>query len=98
MRANPAFDASPPLSQARVTIRLRDGNILVQSADGARGYPAQPASDDQLAAKFLACARRTLSAPAADRAWSALTRIEHIADVSALADLLTPATDSEMPS
>jgi 2-methylcitrate dehydratase PrpD len=97
MRANPVFDAQAPLSQARVTVRLRGGSVLSQSAEGARGYPARPASDEQLAAKFLACARRTLSAPAADRAWSALAHIEHIVDMSALADLLTPAVESGAP-
>lgn len=96
MRANPAFDAEPPLSHTRVTVRLRDGRVLLQSADGARGYPARPASDDQLAAKFSVCARRSLPPPIADRAWSALTRIEHIADMSALADLLTPAVQSRV--
>lgn len=94
MLANPAFDAEPPLSHTRVTVRLRDGRVLAQSADGARGYPARPASNAQLAAKFSACARRTLSPPTADRAWSTLTHIENIVDMSALADLLTPAVES----
>src|SRR6185436_14001660 len=41
LRANPAFDAAPPLSQARVTVRLRDGRTFTGQADGARGYPGR---------------------------------------------------------
>ena len=58
MRVDPSLDgAGPPLTQARVHVRLRDGRVLTQEADGARGYPEQPASDDELDAKFMACAR-----------------------------------------
>ncbi|MBI2186840.1 MAG: MmgE/PrpD family protein [Acidobacteria bacterium] len=91
MRVDPAFDAEAPLSHARVTVRLRSGRVLTASASGARGYPAQPASQEELAAKFASCARRSLPPDAAARAWSALAAIEQIADVTALADLLTPA-------
>src|SRR5690349_16004495 len=41
LRANAAFDASAPLSQARVTVRLRDGREWSAHADGARGYPGR---------------------------------------------------------
>ena len=61
MRVDPSLDAcGPPLTQARVAIRLRDGRVLTQAANGARGYPERPASDAELDAKFLACARRAL--------------------------------------
>jgi len=88
LRTNTAFDSTAPLSHARVTIRLRDGRVLTQSADGARGYPARPASDEELAAKFFQCALRILSQPAADRAWGVLKRIEKVAEISELTDLL----------
>ena len=48
MRANPAFDAAAPLSQARVSVRLRDGRTVADRADGARGYPGR-LSDEELA-------------------------------------------------
>jgi len=96
MRVDPAFDAEAPLSHTRVTIRRRDGRVLTQSADGARGYPARPASEAQLAAKFSECARRTLAPAAAGRAWSLLARIDHIADMSALADCVAPAVESRV--
>lgn len=92
MRVDPAFDREAPLSHARVTVHLRDGRAVTASAAGARGYPAQPASDAELAAKFAACARRSLPAEAAARAWGALGSVERIADVSALADgVMAPA-------
>lgn len=91
MRSNPAFDAAAPMSQARVTIRLRDGRVLTQSADGARGYPAKPASDQELVAKFMGCALRAIPQTMAERALAALKQIEHAPDVRALTALLQPA-------
>lgn len=91
MRVHSAFDAEVPLSHARVTVRLRGGRVVTHAASGARGYPALPASEEQLAAKFSTCASRSLAAPAADRAWSALSDIENAVDLSALADFLVPS-------
>jgi 2-methylcitrate dehydratase PrpD len=72
LRANTAFDTAAPLSQARVTVRLRDGREWSQHADGARGYPGR-LTDEELSAKFADCAARTLGAAAARDAWNALT-------------------------
>ena len=83
LRANPAFDAAAPLSQAQVTVRLRDGRTLVGRADGARGYPGR-LSDDELDTKFLACARRSLAPAAADGALAAVRAIEGNADLRTL--------------
>ena len=89
MRARPEFDSKPPLSQSRVTLRLRDGRVLARHADGARGYPGRPATGDQLAAKFADCARRSLAPSLADGAWSMLTRIETTDDVCSLTAALS---------
>ena len=91
MRANSAFDSKPPLSQSRVTLRLRDGRVLTKCADGARGYPGRPASDEQLAGKFNDCARRSMPPAVADAAWKMLTQIDAVDDVSALTTLLSDA-------
>jgi hypothetical protein len=61
--------------------------VLTRSADGARGYPGRLTADE-LAGKFSACASRTLTRPAADAAWSALERLEQIADVRELTALV----------
>lgn len=94
MRIETAFDREAPLSHARVTVRLKDGRVLTASAAGARGYPARPASEGELAAKFAACARQALPPDAAARAWTALGDVERLVDVSALAEILTPAAAS----
>ncbi len=90
MRVDPALDASAPsLTQARVTVRLRGGRVLTASADGARGYPEQPASDQELAAKFTSCATQVLSASRAADAMATLRAIESVTDIRTLTGLLT---------
>ena len=89
MRVDAALDGiAPPLTQARVTIRLCDGRSVSQAADGARGYPERPASDEELGAKFMACARRSISETAAGRALAMLRDIEKLDDVRMLTELL----------
>jgi 2-methylcitrate dehydratase PrpD len=72
LSANAAFDAAAPLSQARVTVRLRDGREWSQHADGARGYPGR-LTEQELSAKFEDCAARALGPSGAKNAWQALT-------------------------
>lgn len=96
MRVHAAFDVEAPLSHTRVTIRLRSGRVVTEAARGARGYPALPASEEQLAAKFAECASRSLAPPAADRAWSTLAGIGTLVDLSALADLLVPSVPTSV--
>jgi 2-methylcitrate dehydratase PrpD len=89
MRVDPTLDGgAPPLTQARIRLRLRDGRVLTASANGARGYPERPASDEELAAKFLACAERTVPRDRAERAIASLQDIERVADVRSLVALL----------
>lgn len=88
LRANPGFDARAPLSQASVTVRLQDGRTIAERADGARGYPGR-LNDDELSAKFLGCAARSLSPDAAARLLSALRGVENTANISALTALCT---------
>ena len=82
MCVDPTLDGSaPPLTQARVTVRLQDGRVLKAAANGARGYPDRPASDDELAAKFLSCAVRALPQSRAEQALAAIRAIELSPDV-----------------
>jgi 2-methylcitrate dehydratase PrpD len=82
MTVDPAFDnGAPALTQARVTIRLTGGRVMSRAANGARGYPANPATDAELDAKFLSCARRALSADGAQRALELLRGIASIRDM-----------------
>jgi 2-methylcitrate dehydratase PrpD len=89
LTANTAFDAAAPLSQARVVVRLRDGRTLEHRADGARGYPGR-LTDDELATKFMGCAKRSLSPVAAERALVALRSIESTTNVNDITALCVP--------
>jgi 2-methylcitrate dehydratase PrpD len=89
LKANPAFDAAAPLSQARVVVRLRDGRTLEHRADGARGYPGR-LTDDELTTKFMSCAKRSLAPGAAERALVALRRIESTTNVNDIMALCVP--------
>ncbi|HEY2908324.1 MAG TPA: MmgE/PrpD family protein, partial [Vicinamibacterales bacterium] len=85
MRIDPRLDGvGAPLTQARLRVRLRDGRVLDASADGARGYPERPASDEELAAKFLSCAARAIPPEQAARALAAIRQIESVGDVREL--------------
>jgi 2-methylcitrate dehydratase PrpD len=92
LRANEAFDAAAPLSQARVTVRLRDGRTMTERADGARGYPGR-LTDAELAGKFLGCAERSLSKRAARLALAAVRGIETAPNVTAVTALCVTGRD-----
>ena len=89
MRVDAGLDAlAPPLTQARIRVHLADGRVLPASANGARGYPERPASDEQLATKFLACAERSIPRDHAERAMAMLREIERASDVRGVTELL----------
>jgi 2-methylcitrate dehydratase PrpD len=89
MRADTALDGqAPPLTQARIRVRLNDGRELSAAANGARGYPEHPASEEELAGKFLACAERQVSRERAVEALELLSAIERLDNVRSLAGIL----------
>ena len=90
MRVDPALGVdAPPLTQARVHIHLRDGRVVTETANGARGYPARPASDEEMAAKFLGCAVRALPRHAAQQSLALLRNFDALPDIRALTTLCT---------
>ena len=86
LRANPAFDAAAPLSQANVTVRLKDGRTVSDRADGARGYPGR-LTEDELNTKFLGCACRSLPHDTAVQVLQALHTIETASSITGLTQL-----------
>ena len=91
MRVDPSLDhGAPPLTHARVHVTLRDGRVLTQEAQGARGYPESPVSDAEFDAKFMACAGRALTQSEAERALGILRRIDELEDVRALTAAMVP--------
>ena len=89
---------APPLTEARVHVRLRGGRTLVREVSGARGTPGRPASPSEIDAKFMACATRALPADRASRALECLKRIEELENVGKLTDLLSPGSSSRRAS
>ena len=89
MRPDPEIGrGAPPLTRARVHVRLRDGRTFVEEARGARGYPDRPATAAELEAKFSACATRVLKAPQAQQALARLRDLDGLTDIRMLTALL----------
>ncbi len=88
MRAEPQVGVDQPtLTEAVVTVRLKDGRALERRVRGARGYPANPPTRDDLGQKFLSCAHRALSAEVADDALAWLSDVDQ-RPVAGLVELL----------
>lgn len=89
MQVNPSLGQdAPKLTQAIVKIRLRNGQTLLKQANGARGYPNRPASQEELENKFLSCGRRSLSQQQLTAVLTHLHQIEALADVRQLTDAI----------
>ena len=82
----------PALTQARVTIRLRDGRSVSARADGARGYPDRPASDADLDRKFADCASRVLDEPGVSGLLNQLRSLDRLDDIRSVTRQLTFGT------
>ena len=86
MRVDEALGKNAPsLTQAAVAVTTADGSRHTARADGARGYPDNPASRDELDAKFRACAQRAIGDDRIiDDALGRLHDLEALADIRVL--------------
>jgi len=82
---------SPPLTEARVMVRLAGGRSLERFVRAARGYPDRPASQDELDGKFITCARRAVAPAAAGAALDWLRALDAAASVRDLGVKLAAA-------
>lgn len=85
MKANPELGKeAPALTQVVVNITCRDGRKLQRAANGARGYPANPASEEELKVKFKTCAERAIPPTTAETIYERLNSMKSIADIRQL--------------
>ena len=81
MRADPALDGvAAALTQARVAIQLRDGRVVSQYADGARGYPTRPRGKRSSKGSSCAAPPRAVRCGRRPRARAA-ARLDEVDDV-----------------
>src|SRR5947209_3885309 len=86
MKTNPALGKdAPALTQVMVSITCRDGRKLQRAANNARGYPENPASEEELKTKFITCAQRAITLTAAEIVYEQLRNFESIANLNQLA-------------
>jgi 2-methylcitrate dehydratase PrpD len=78
-----------PTRFSEVTLTLRDGRRLVRRVRHAKGQPQNPLTDAELTAKFRDAATRVLPAERAESILSAVQGLDSLADVGALARLLS---------
>lgn len=72
----------------RVTVRLKNGQVLCREVQHAKGGPEFPMTEDELKGKFTECAREALSAEAADRALALIDGLEKVDNVRTLTEIL----------
>jgi len=74
---------------AGVTVRLKDGREFSHELRHAKGDPATPLSQEELAAKFRDCAQKVLSSRDTERCLDMITNLESLKNISPLMDILT---------
>jgi 2-methylcitrate dehydratase PrpD len=89
-RVTPEADASLSLGAARMTVRLADGRLLEERVAAARGTADNPASRDQVEAKFHRLAEGVLPPERSARLAAMLRELANLSDVADLAAAAAP--------
>jgi 2-methylcitrate dehydratase PrpD len=79
---------NPSDRPCRVTVRLKNGQVLSREAEHAKGSPEFPMTEEELKGKFTECALQALSAEAAERALALIEGLEKVDNVRALTEIL----------
>ncbi len=77
-------------NQAVVTVRTRDGRVLVERVEAASGTPGNPVSDEDLEEKFMDLVLPLLPREKAEGLAEQVRQLERLEDVSRLIELATP--------
>jgi 2-methylcitrate dehydratase PrpD len=89
MELDPTLDSGAQGSRpAKVTIRLKNGSSFSRQAVFPKGTAEMPLSSDELKAKFVECARRSVQEPAIERAFECVRHLETVDDIRSLCHLL----------
>jgi 2-methylcitrate dehydratase PrpD len=78
-------------AEMRIAFHLKDGRILKHARSYARGWSEEPATWDDIAAKFTDCAEGVLSAHSRNDVLTMIENLEELEDVSALGRALQTA-------
>ena len=85
MAVDPQVPIQHGVFPTKVRVTLNDGRVVSGAAYKARGmHPDLPLSDEQVDAKFLACASYAISSDAARQALALLRRLESLPDLTGL--------------
>jgi 2-methylcitrate dehydratase PrpD len=80
-------DGGLDVGAAHLTVRLADGRQLAEHVTAARGTPENPATRDDVEAKFRRLAGVVLPGDRVDRLIDTLRGLRHVPDVAEIATL-----------
>ncbi len=87
---NHPADLAPPVAwEYRVTLTTRSGQTLSKSVPRPLGHPRDPMSAADIETKFHACTERALRGDDARRLLSAIRRIDSLADLTPISEILS---------
>ncbi len=77
------------LVPVEIEVKLKDGNVLSQKVEAAKGEPRNPLSQEELFAKFRDCASRALPSKEVNKALDLASNLETLEDITPLMEILT---------
>jgi 2-methylcitrate dehydratase PrpD len=86
--------AKAPLPQC-VTVKMKNGQEFAREVRYARGDPANPLSESELAEKFRDCARQVLSPAQIERCAELVSGMQKLKDIRPITDLLASASTGQ---